>query len=166
MDTPGLECLILNVVLSPKINFNIITLYNLPKHSVIFYQNFENLLKALNHRSENIIPGDFNINWLDTKCKQKVKTITSIYKLHQVIKEPTRLSKTSKTLIDLIFTYRPEGVIKTYSLLTVLSDHNMILITEKLTKKRLQRFTFTQNHNHVPTGIPKQKINRFENEKV
>lgn len=66
LDTPGLECLVLNVVLSPKMNVNIITLYNPPKHNVIFCQDFDNLLKlALNHTSENIVLGDFNINCLD-----------------------------------------------------------------------------------------------------
>ena len=38
LDTNGLECLILNVVLSPKMNFNIIVLYNPPKHNLAFYQ--------------------------------------------------------------------------------------------------------------------------------
>ena len=163
-DTYGLECLILNVVLSPKMNFNIIVLYNPPKHNVTFYQSFDDLLKALNHRSENIVLGDFNINWLDKNCKQKLKTVISKHKLHQIIKEPTRISKTSKTLIDLIFTNKPDRVSKTYNLLTGLSDHNMILVIRKLTKKRLQRLSFKQNHNYVQTRIPKQKINQFENE--
>ncbi len=161
LDTYGLECLILNVVLSPKMNFNVIVLYNLPKHNVTFYQNF--LLKALNYRSANTVLGDFNINWLDKNCKQKLKTVNSKHKLHQIIKEPTRISKTSKTLIDLIFTNKPDRVSKTYNLLTGLSDHNMILIIRKLNKKRLQRLSFKQNHNYVPTGIPKQKIDQFEN---
>lgn len=70
LDTPGLECLVLNVVLSPKMNFNIITLYIPPKHNVIFYQDLDNLLKlALNHTSGNIVMGDFNINRLDKHCK-------------------------------------------------------------------------------------------------
>lgn len=52
VDTNGLECLILNVILSPKMNFNITVLYNPPKHNLAFYQRFDDLLKALNFRSE------------------------------------------------------------------------------------------------------------------
>lgn len=143
---------------------NIIVLYNPPKHNVTFYHNFDDLLKALNHRSENMVLGDFNINWLDKNCKQKLKTVMSKHKLHQIIKEPTRIPKTSKTLIDLIFTNKPDRMSKTYNLLTGLSDHNMILIIRKLTKKRLQRLSFKQNHNYAPTGIPKQKVNQLEHE--
>lgn len=61
--------------------------------------------------------------------------ITFKHTLHQVIQLPTRITKTSKTLIDLIVTNKPERVTKTYDLLTGLSDHNMILMIRKLTKK-------------------------------
>lgn len=38
---------------------------------------------------------------------------------------------------DLIFSNKPERIIKSYNLLTGLSDHNMTLIARKLTKKRI-----------------------------
>lgn len=74
LDTFGLECLILNVVLLlPKINFNIASLFTIHLNIIQFYQDFDNLLKGLNHRFENILLGDFNINWLNKK--QSAKTL-------------------------------------------------------------------------------------------
>lgn len=51
-------------------NFNIIILYNPPKHNVIFCQFFDDLLKVLNHRSETTLLGDFNkTGWTKTESK-------------------------------------------------------------------------------------------------
>lgn len=39
-------------------------------------------------------------------------------------------------MIDLIFTNKPDRVIKTYNLITGPSDHNLVLIARKLNKSR------------------------------
>lgn len=107
MDTP-LECGGITVVLSTKMKFNTVTLYNPPSHGVSFYKDLDDLLKQLNCCCETIFQGDFNINWLSNSNRQKLKMIYSKHNFHQIIKEPTRLTKSSKTLIDLIFTNRIE----------------------------------------------------------
>jgi len=56
LDSP-LECLALNV-LSLKMNFYIIVLYNPPSHDVSFYENLDKLLKYLNTRTESDFLGD------------------------------------------------------------------------------------------------------------
>ena len=58
----------------------------------------------------------------------------------QMIVGPTRITRQTKTLIDLVFTNRPERITRTYNLITGLSDHNMTLTVRKLMKKRLQYF--------------------------
>ncbi len=50
-----------------------------------------------------------------------------------MISEPTRISR--KTLLDLVFTNKPERITKTYNLVCGLSDHNMVLIARKKKKK-------------------------------
>lgn len=130
MDTYGLECLTLNEVLSPKMNFNIITLYNPPKHNVIFCQIFDDLLKVLNHRSETILLRDFNkTGWTKTESKHLKQLYPSINCTRKSKSQP----EASKTLIDLIFTNTRDRLSKIHILLTGLSDHNMILIIRKLT---------------------------------
>ena len=106
--------------------------------------------------------GDYNINQVMHKGrKQKLKTIYSKHNFQQMIKGPTRLTKVSKTLIDLVFTNRIEGVTKTYNLITGLSDHNMVLIVRKRTKKLLKSWC---NGKPEFVGIPKNKTTQFEND--
>ena len=50
--------------------------------------------------------------------------------------QPTRITKTSKTMIDVLFTNKADRIVKTYNYLTGLSDHNLVLFARKLTKKR------------------------------
>ncbi len=104
----SLECVAINVMLSTKMKFNIVTLYNPPSNGASFYQDLDELLKQLNCSCETIFLGDYNINWLDKGSRQKLKTIYSKHNFQQIITAPTRLTKVSKTLIDLIFTNRPE----------------------------------------------------------
>lgn len=75
------------------------------------------------------------------------------FQFKQIIKGPTRVTKNSRTLIDMVFTNIIDQITKTYNLLTGLSDHNMISTVRKLTKKRLQSYS-TNNPDHVKTFIP------------
>lgn len=75
------------------------------------------------------------------------------FQFNQIIKGPTRVTKNSRTLIDMVFTNIIDQITKTYNLLTGLSDHNMISTVRKLTKKRLQSYS-TNSPDHVKTFIP------------
>ncbi len=80
-----------------------------------------------------------------------------------MIEAPTCIKRNTQTLIDYIFTNKPERIIKTCNLVTGLYDHNMILIARKLTKKRLIRF-INRNQNSFKLEIPRKKLTEFENE--
>lgn len=88
--------------------------------------------------------------------------ILSKHDFQQMVKGPTRITRMSKTMIDLMVTNRPERVTKTYNLLTGLSDHNMTLIVRKLTKQRLP--IFINEHKSGNAVIPKNKLPQLENE--
>lgn len=62
LETFGLECFILNIVLSARINFNIMVLYNPPSQNDLFYLDFVELFKLFNCHTETTLLGDFNIN--------------------------------------------------------------------------------------------------------
>ena len=109
----NMECLGLNVILSPNMNFNIVVLYNPPSHDTDFYSELKNILSACDKYNETIFLGDYNVNWADKKGKSKLKSAMEKYKYKQLIDKPTRITRTSETLIDLIFTNRPERAIKT-----------------------------------------------------
>lgn len=93
-------------------SFIIVVIYRPPSAHNSFYDNFEKMLKECNLDKEVIIMGDFNINWEAKTCRKKVKQITDRFDLSQVVRGPTRKTNSTKTQIDLIFTNRPERMIK------------------------------------------------------
>ncbi len=80
--------------------------------------------------------GDFNINWNEKSNRKKLQEIVSNFDVIQLILGPTRITSSSETQIDLIFSNKPERITKSIHLLTGLSDHNLILVVRKLTKRR------------------------------
>ena len=117
-------------------SFNVIGVYRPLSSDITFYEHFKNLLKKLDTKKECIVLGDLNLNWTEKATRKKLKALTSQFELIQLIDGPTRITNVSKTQIDLIFSNKPERIIKSYNLLTGLSDHNMTLIVRKLTKNR------------------------------
>ena len=70
----------------------------------------------------------------------------------QMIKGPTRITNTSKTTIDLIFTNKPDRITKTFNLLSGLSDHNFILCSRKISRKYLEASTRGHDYYFIPKG--------------
>lgn len=86
--------------------------------------------------------GDLNVNWDKKKERKNLKTITDSFNF----KQPTRIKNISKTKIDLLFSNRPERIIKTHIFMTLLSDHNVIFfLSTKITKHR-----FPKSHAYLP----------------
>ena len=63
---------------------------------------------------------------------RKLLTITDVYGLQQLITEPTRITETSATLIDLIFTNCPDKVLCSGVRHIGISDHSMVYVYRKL----------------------------------
>ena len=71
------------------------------------------------------------------------------FQLFQLIKQPTRVTQNSETLIDLIITNSKGNTTDSGSLLTSLSDHNLIYTIRKI---------------GIPRGLPKYiKFRSFKN---
>ncbi len=133
--------------------------YRPPSANYIFFKQLTEILKECNHNKEIILMGDFNLNWEDKLKRKKLKTIADKYLLNQLIKGPTRITKSSKTQLDLIFTNKPERITKSYNLITGLSDHNLTLVAQKLTKNRFKNNVTTSSN--VFCCIPKGKLAEF-----
>ena len=93
-------------------NFNIVVLYNPPNFKIDMYNKLKCPLTACEKCNETIFLGDYNINWMDKKAKLKLKSTMEKFKYKQLIGKPTRITKNSETLIDLVFTNRAERVSK------------------------------------------------------
>lgn len=105
--------------------------------------------------------GDFNIDWFNKSKKRKLKMLMTKFDFTQHVKGATRITKSSKTQIDLIFTNKEERILKSYNLLTGMSDHNMTLMVRKLSNKR---FVKLKKPNYNSLIIPKNDVPKLDNE--
>ena len=105
----------------------IVSCYRLPNSNHEVLKLIENLIKNLdNEEKEIVILGDFNYDLLNrsvTHNSDNFLEILNLYQLHQLINEPTRITETSKTLIDVVITNKPENY---------LSDHSLVYTSRKL----------------------------------
>ena len=78
---------------------------------------------------ESMIVGDTNCNLLPQtpdRNAEHLKFITETYQYIQLIDQPTRITTTTRTLIDHIFTNKPD-IITNHGVLHVgISDHSLI----------------------------------------
>lgn len=115
----------------PKLNCIFIGLYRADRHLNIFYEQIEKVLEKLKIKDQNkyiIIGGDFNINVMEKDKKVKdFLSLMHIYNLHQLIKEPTRVTNVSSKCIDLLFTNHKPLINKSYVENYGLSDHKAIV---------------------------------------
>lgn len=93
-------------------SFILICLYRPPSSTIAFYDNLHKLLKQCQERKELILMGNFNINWENNSDRKKLKDITDKFNLTQLVRGPTRITHSTQTQIDLMFTNRPERIIK------------------------------------------------------
>ena len=72
------------------------------------FPEFEKILQYIDIEKESIILGDFNCDLIskDTNDRNlmELNFITSMYQYKQLIQEPTRVTKNTKSLIDHFFT--------------------------------------------------------------
>ena len=83
--------------------------------------------------SDVVVLGDFNVDCQPVTAgngnalKRKVYSFMCSLDLIELIKEPTRITDTSKTLIDLIFVNNEHRFIKSGVVLLSISDHSLVL---------------------------------------
>ncbi len=156
-----IEYIAVTIVLSPCMTFTVVAIYRPPSSNSMFYDHLRNLLKGFDRNRELILVGDFNINWNEKSNRKKLQEIVSHFDLVQLIQGATRITSSSDTQIDLIFSNKPERITKSINVLTGLSDHNLILVVRKLTK---HSFLYQQDKENVLNIIPKRLKNEFEEE--
>ena len=102
--------------------------------------NLEDAIEKIQDRLLNIpdsfelvLLGDFNVNFLevDKTAKRKLMRIANLYDLEQLILQPTRITPSSKSLIDLLFTNSCHRVVDCGVINLTLSDHSLIFCVLK-----------------------------------
>ena len=113
LESDTLENIVIEIVLKTSKNFFVTTLYNPPRSSKYSQSNFdevfdESLKRFSSH--EAILLGDLNVNFLKPSDNKAIKSMLFENGFTQIIKKPTRITKDSKTLIDIIATNRPSTI--------------------------------------------------------
>ena len=123
------------------------TMYRQPR-DVNFYPTLEKQLECVCRKNKNImIMGDFNTNLLNIKenrnadCDKtdrswKLIHILKHFGLVNVIKQPTRITRSSQTLIDLSIVGNKNKVLNAGVLDTGIADHRLIFSVLKLSRKK------------------------------
>ena len=111
--------------------FLITTWYRPPNTPIEKFQEFEKPLQYIDlEDKESIILGDLNCDLIskDTNdCNSnELNFITNMYQYKQLIQEPTRVTRNTKSFIDHFFTNKPESIALTGVSKTTISDHYLI----------------------------------------
>ena len=105
-----------------------------PNHTVEYFNKLESLIANIDlEKRESILIGDTNCDFLKpTNYTAHLKRLIKTYSLTQLIKEPTRTTHTTQTIIDHIITNRPERVYESGVIPCGTSDHDLIFMTKKI----------------------------------
>ena len=105
-----------------------------------------------------MLTGDLNCNYLVHNDHKEIKEILYRDKLKQLIKQPTRITETSKTLIDIICTNNErtacDTIVETASDTVVepsaITNHDLMGINRKMNcQKYIPRKLFTRNYKKL-----------------
>ena len=105
-------------------------MYHIPtsRFQLQFFDDFSRMIESAgNECKEILVLGDININYLsDCSITRQMRSMCDEASLTQMITVPTRVTQTSKTLIDHILTSDHGGFIETGCLNVGVSDHHMV----------------------------------------
>ena len=116
--------------------FLLVTWYRPPCSSAELFSHYETLIGKLDSLDlEYYLMGDFNCNMASAHFDSNTRLlceISDIYGLQQLITEPTRITESSSSLIDVIFTNCINRVVCSGVLHIGISDHSLIYVYRKL----------------------------------
>ena len=106
---------------------------------------------------ETIIMGDCNVNYGKDNDNREFKSLLSLNGFKQLIKQPTRVTKDSSTIIDIIAVNKDN--IKTVKVIpTTMSDHDMVGCLRKINYKQFPSKTIRCRNfaNYDPTALNRE----------
>ena len=115
----------------------IATIYRPPDTSKFLHKDFNTLFSSMmtnasGESKEMIVLGDMNVNFLVPGDNKDLKSIFDLFGLKQVIEKPTRITETTRTLIDVVLTNAPANITDTDVIATSIGDHDMPSCVRKI----------------------------------
>lgn len=117
------------------------TIYRPPDTSKYLHKNFNSVFnsmmtKASEESKEMIVLGDMNVNFLVPGDNKDLKSVFEPLGLKQTIEKPTRITETTRTLIDIVLTNTPANIAGTDVIATSIGDHDMPGCVRKINNSR------------------------------
>ena len=118
----------------------ICTVYRPPCATLTFSDGMSSsLLDMLLLGNEIIILGDLNCNILDdTVGSRALRELCATFNLTQLVKEPTRITETKRSLIDVIICTDPTLAESCSVVASSISDHNLVEVTLRIRRPKVK----------------------------
>lgn len=147
LDQEGLEGVWVDIFLPKTKPITVGVVYRPPTQSN-FLDLLQMTLSNIDPSREFYLLGDMNINMVKNNHNsvgllKNYKQILNVFGLNQLIKEPTRVTNSSESVIDHIVTNQPDKICQNGTVHVGISDHALIYCTRKIV-----RGTF-RGHNAV-----------------
>jgi len=140
------------------------TVYRKPSSHADYLDELDSLFQNNTSLYDDvIIVGDFNLDVSKTNYARKVKKLSTPSNLKQLITDYTRITETTKSILDLAFVSKPDKVSCSGSHALGLSDHNLIYVIRKNKKVHVEPKTIKSrsfknfNENDFVDTIKKAK---------
>ena len=138
----GIESLWIEVFQTNSRSILVCFLYRPPDTSKYLDESFEEkfdgmISTSVNENKETIVLGDINCDYLKRSSHPGIKSVFTSHGLKQIVKKPTRITRETSTLIDVIATSHENNVNKYITCPNSLSDHNL---TGASFKKNCQKY--------------------------
>ena len=115
--------------------FLICSVYRPPNACAEWIDLFEEELSlAQTTGLEYLVMGDINIDYKHCSSS-KWANLTQLFDLSQLITEPTRVTDTSSTIIDHVYTTEPGNITECFVPKYAISDHYPVCFTRKINNK-------------------------------
>ena len=159
LESSDVELIWLEINLMNTKPFLIGSVYRPPNACARWIKDFSNQVEKAASLAEEIhFLGDFNINLLSDDEQYRTWSHSfEAYDIAQMVNEPTRVTAKSATLIDHIYTNRPDTITACFVPAVALSDHYPVCFTRHTSKVE------TSKRNH--SSIKYRPFKNFENSK-
>ena len=150
-----MECLFVEISKSRSTPFLVGNWYRPPSFPPDHFGEFGKIIAKIDAENKELyILGDVICNLLleeNAHISSFLTNIFDVYGLSQIIREPTRVTSVSKTLIDLCITNSPEKVTKSGVIHLGIGDHSLVFLTRNAHYDRNgPRMTETSDLNQMP----------------
>ncbi|CAG2253818.1 unnamed protein product [Mytilus edulis] len=123
--------------------FLVVCFYRPPNAPVTSLDHFENLLDNVIDTDKNVILlGDLNIDLLKASPTSRISRICERYGIENVVKEPTRITSSTATLLDPIYINNLSLLRNSMVLPSFCSDHFSTHIEIKLSTARQKAYSY------------------------